>query len=258
MAVNFIDEAGSDLNKFIMTREDGTEETVYLRRDATITQVGTPLNAENLNKLQSDMLAAIATQAEAVYYGVCSQYSTSGNNSEILTNLDNFDKTKVSLVVLTSSLTGYSEVGGISKYNIIRNSSGNLGYLIINNRRFCQLPTNAKIVCLWDKTYFRVIHIDGEYSLNANGLATYNSRLTFNAARSGNVTLNYPSNMTGATTSGIKMRCVATPQLKSSSNSFVGGGVYSKNHYCWYGNGEDDKVNGIDYTITYEIDTYSL
>lgn len=256
MAVNFIDEAGSDLNKFIMTRADGTEETVYLRRDATITQVGTPLNAENLNKLQSDMLAAIAAQSEAVYYGVCSAYtymvaSAGVKKYQITTNLDNFDKTKVSMVCLTSTLIGffYHTTGFIE----IRNSKGILGNLIVNNKNFIQMPTNATIVCLWDKTYFRVLRIDGEYSIDAYANATYyNSKYTTTISRSGSVNLSIPDQMDSS-----NIHYIVTPVGNSSTNSFIGGCVYN-NSYYWYGNSEDDKVKEVSYIAYKKINTYSL
>ncbi len=260
MAVNFIDETGSDLNKFIMTRADGTEETVYLRRDATITQVGTPLNAENLNKLQSDMLAAIAAQSEAVYYGVCSAYTAMSagflnTKYQITTNLDNFDKTKVSVVCLTSTLKGffdYTDNGFIE----IRNSKEILGKLIVNNKDFIQMPTNATIVCLWDKTYFRVLRIDGEYSIDAYANAIYYGyKKITTASRSGSIDLTTPEEMRGVKEVGFNY--IVTPLGISSTNSFIGGCVYSKS-YCWYGNSEDDKVTAVSYIASGQIQTNSL
>ncbi len=47
----FVDEEGTDLNKYKMTKENGDIEDVYLNRDANITQVGTPLTAEVMNAL---------------------------------------------------------------------------------------------------------------------------------------------------------------------------------------------------------------
>lgn len=47
----FIDELGSDLNKFQVTTEDGSTYEIKLLRKANITQVGTPLNANKLNQL---------------------------------------------------------------------------------------------------------------------------------------------------------------------------------------------------------------
>lgn len=49
----FVDEQGTDLNKFKVTLEDGTSYNIHLSRGATITTPGTPLNAENMNKLIS-------------------------------------------------------------------------------------------------------------------------------------------------------------------------------------------------------------
>lgn len=259
MAVNFIDEAGSDLNKFIMTRADGTEETVYLRRDATITQVGTPLNAENLNKLQSDMLAAIAAQAEAVYYGVCSAYTEMSagfliTKYQITTNLDNFDKTKVSVVCLTSTLKGFFAIN--NGFIEIRNSKEILGRLIVNNKNFIQMPTNATIVCLWDKTYFRVLRIDGEYSIDAYANAIYYGyKEITTSSRSGSISLTTPEEMRGV--EGARFNYIATPVGISSTNSFIGGCVYNKS-YCWYGNSEDDKVMAVSYIASGQIQTYSL
>lgn len=239
MAVNFIDEAGSDLNKFIMTREDGTEETVYLRRDATITQVGTPLNAENLNKLQSDMLAAIAAQSEAVYYGVCSAYTQVSNYTNITTNLDNFDKTKVSLVYLTSTIAKYFQ-SGLSARLTIRNSTEQLGLLKINNKNFHQLPANATIICLWDKKQFNVIEIIGsDYSINDKGIAIMKvNNASVTSGRSGTKSLSYPD-------STSNKGAIVTPH-GTSGHSFIGGCIVGET-YQWYGNSEDDIVTAISY-----------
>lgn len=255
MAVNFIDEAGSDLNKFIMTRADGTEETVYLRRDATITQVGTPLNAENLNKLQSDMLAAIAAQSEAVYYGVCSQYTTRNNDIDVTTNLDNFDKTKVSLVYLTSTLTGVALAVGVTVGGInIRNSKEILGEVYINGYDLRQIPSRATIVCLWNKTSFNVLRIDGEYSIDAYGNATYYAKKNLStASRSGTLKLTRPASMRlnphgGITLYSEDINYLVTPRLSSGNNAFIGGGVYGDSFH-WYGNSEDDKLLGVSYVV---------
>ncbi len=48
----FADEQGTDLNKYGITESNGLEKQVKLRRLANITQVGTPLNAQNLNLLK--------------------------------------------------------------------------------------------------------------------------------------------------------------------------------------------------------------
>ena len=48
----FKDEQGTDLNKYGITEDNGLEKQVKLRRLANITQVGTPLNAQNLNLLK--------------------------------------------------------------------------------------------------------------------------------------------------------------------------------------------------------------
>lgn len=45
----FIDEQGTNLNRFIIEKEDGTQENVKLYRNANISQQGTSLNAAHLN-----------------------------------------------------------------------------------------------------------------------------------------------------------------------------------------------------------------
>ena len=47
----FVDEQGSDLNAYKLIKGDGSIENIKLLRNANITQVGTPLNAERLNKM---------------------------------------------------------------------------------------------------------------------------------------------------------------------------------------------------------------
>ena len=45
----FVDEQGTNLNSFIMEKDDGTQENIKLYRNANISKNGTPLNATNLN-----------------------------------------------------------------------------------------------------------------------------------------------------------------------------------------------------------------
>lgn len=45
----FVDEQGTNLNSFIMEKDDGTQENIKLYRNANISKNGTPLNAANLN-----------------------------------------------------------------------------------------------------------------------------------------------------------------------------------------------------------------
>lgn len=56
----FADEQGTDLNKYGITESNGLEKQVKLRRLANITQVGTPLNAINLNKIPTKINEIIA------------------------------------------------------------------------------------------------------------------------------------------------------------------------------------------------------
>lgn len=63
----FQDEAGTNLNKFKATREDdNTSYYVTLTREANIQKQGTPLNAENLNKLISSINSIYDTQVTGV------------------------------------------------------------------------------------------------------------------------------------------------------------------------------------------------
>ena len=49
--LNFQDEQGSNLSKFEFIKDDGSSEIGKLIRRANVTQRGTPLNAENMNKI---------------------------------------------------------------------------------------------------------------------------------------------------------------------------------------------------------------
>ena len=51
--LNFQDEQGSNLSKFEFIKDDGSSEIGKLIRRANVTQRGTPLNAENMNKIVS-------------------------------------------------------------------------------------------------------------------------------------------------------------------------------------------------------------
>lgn len=52
MAISrFVDELGTDLNRYQVQEEGGTSYYVKLLRSANVTQVGTSLNAENMNKI---------------------------------------------------------------------------------------------------------------------------------------------------------------------------------------------------------------
>lgn len=63
----FQDEAGTNLNRFKATREDdNTSYYVTLTREANIQKQGTPLNAENLNKLISSINSIYDTQVTGV------------------------------------------------------------------------------------------------------------------------------------------------------------------------------------------------
>ncbi len=56
----FVNEAGTEVNRYKMTKSNSTSEMVHLERDAELTQEGTPLNAENLNGLM-DMAVHFCT-----------------------------------------------------------------------------------------------------------------------------------------------------------------------------------------------------
>lgn len=51
--LNFQDEQGSNLSKFEFIKDDGSSEIGKLIRRANVTQRGTPLNSENMNKIVS-------------------------------------------------------------------------------------------------------------------------------------------------------------------------------------------------------------
>ena len=53
--IKFVDEQGSNLNAYKVIKGDGSTEYIKLLRNADITQVGTPLNAENLNLVMHDI-----------------------------------------------------------------------------------------------------------------------------------------------------------------------------------------------------------
>jgi hypothetical protein len=52
MAISrFVNESGTNLNHYILTDKNGASYNITLLRNANITQVGTPLNAQKLNEL---------------------------------------------------------------------------------------------------------------------------------------------------------------------------------------------------------------
>lgn len=55
LRVEFKDELGSNLSRFKIIRSDGTSEIVTLNRNANVTQRGTPLNSENMNKVKDSI-----------------------------------------------------------------------------------------------------------------------------------------------------------------------------------------------------------
>lgn len=55
LRVEFKDELGSNLSRFKIIRSDGTSEIVTLNRNASVTQRGTPLNSENMNKVKDSI-----------------------------------------------------------------------------------------------------------------------------------------------------------------------------------------------------------
>lgn len=86
----FVDESGSDLNKYIIQHLDDIgnvlgEETVKLLRDATITQPGTPLTAVKLN----EMITKINNKVDKV---ANSRLITETEATQITTNATNISK----------------------------------------------------------------------------------------------------------------------------------------------------------------------
>lgn len=55
LRVEFKDELGSNLSRFKIIRSDGTSEIVTLNRNASVTQRGTPLNSENMNRVKDSI-----------------------------------------------------------------------------------------------------------------------------------------------------------------------------------------------------------
>lgn len=55
LKVEFKDELGTNLSRFKIIRSDGTSEIVTLNRNANVTQRGTPLNSENMNKVKDSI-----------------------------------------------------------------------------------------------------------------------------------------------------------------------------------------------------------
>lgn len=55
LRVEFKDELGTNLSSFKIIRSDGTSEIVTLNRSSNVTQRGTPLNAENMNKVKESI-----------------------------------------------------------------------------------------------------------------------------------------------------------------------------------------------------------
>lgn len=55
LRVEFKDELGTNLSRFKIIRSDGTSEIVTLNRNANVTQRGTPLNSENMNKIKESI-----------------------------------------------------------------------------------------------------------------------------------------------------------------------------------------------------------
>lgn len=80
----FIDENGTNLNRYKVIREDGTSYYVFLERGATITTPGTILNAQKLNELVTKLndtytKAQTITQVNGMISSYMSENYENGN-----------------------------------------------------------------------------------------------------------------------------------------------------------------------------------
>ena len=84
----FIDEQGINLNRYLVTEEDGTSYYITLNRGATITQVGTPLNAENLNRIVDRL-----NNLKLYVHNIFLQFASYDEAGEIVFKIINNDST---------------------------------------------------------------------------------------------------------------------------------------------------------------------
>lgn len=138
----FIDELGSDLNKFQVTTEDGSTYEIKLLRKANITQVGTPLNANKLNQLVNGINANTTSISNLSTVARTGSYNDLSNKPTSLPASDVYDWAKAS----TKPTYTASEVGAYSKTEIDTNLDAKQNKIDANNKIDYSMISNTPTI----------------------------------------------------------------------------------------------------------------
>lgn len=152
----FVDELGSNLNRYRVQKENGETYYISLMRNATITQPGTPLNANKLNKIV-DSINNLSFSVSGNSLNITNQ-----NGENIVFNNTN---TTYTLTKSGATFTFASSTGSSNSYTITKSDIG-LGN--VDNTK-----DSEKIVAQANKLstlcFFKISDYNGKNSTNTYG-----------------------------------------------------------------------------------------
>lgn len=267
----FVDEQGTELNSFILEHQDGTSEEIKLLRNANITQVGTPLNAETLNKLV-DGINAI-NQIE--YYSEAS-LNTNINVSLPITGLIN--GMRIKLYMKDQNNANYVQKLGAVTLNV--NSLGQKPVCVIRDGKVYQLtflPYKVNMVVKYNNTFlankdfFEIISFDGSaynisnrgrnYEINQNGrLKITGNEYKSSESNDTNIEVAFlvddnKGNYTFVNNNNLSVTYSLVSDINASAH--VGSKLYYKTnsqfHVRWIGNISSDTAKGVNFIATGDL-----
>ncbi|MFI3329117.1 MAG: hypothetical protein R3Y05_01370 [bacterium] len=107
----FVDEEGTDLNKYKLIREDGTIEDVKLVRDTSgVTKEGTTLNAAKMNRLVSSINSKNKCYWETIVDTTRTLASISNGSSEGIPNREKYTQFFIEIGFVTNSTTSIRQL----------------------------------------------------------------------------------------------------------------------------------------------------
>lgn len=113
MAISqFVDEQGTNLNKYSLLKEDGTSFNALLTRQASITQQGTLLNASKMNELVNEINGVTNAYIKSIVYSNSQYTITKQDNGTLTIALANLGG-----VPTTRTINGKALNGDITLYS---------------------------------------------------------------------------------------------------------------------------------------------
>lgn len=242
----FIDEQGTNLNSFIIEKEDGTQENVKLYRNANISQQGTPLNAAHLNGcigLVNNLIDPLIIRLDAITTDSSAMILICGNPTTSL---------KEGMIIKVNSNNKMSEslfsefIGG--KYLFRYGSSSHVYYIAYTIGDFTYflnfIPKDFDMILqfhtsyrygtdITNKPYFELISLNGKvsgddydiyYDYLGSGILniyTYKLKLPASTYSSNIGKINIPYGLINNSTMFYKVRNVNIIQNDDSRHSII-------------------------------------